>query len=142
MAPTRIALTLSAALLAGCSVFGGRAAEEPGYSLVAEEGDFEIRRYPELVIARTTVAAEDRDAAVGTGFGRLFDYITGENGGWRDAPGREGGEIEMTAPVIVEDAEGGEIAMTAPVLVEGEGGAWTTAFVLPADATIETALIP
>jgi DNA gyrase inhibitor GyrI len=123
-------------LMAGCSVFGGKAAEEPPYEVLVNEGDFEIRRYAPMVVARTRVAGADRDEAVGTGFMRLFDYITGEN-----APGDE---IAMTAPVLSEPeaGEGEDIAMTAPVLQEKRAEGWEVAFVLPEDMTLDGAPRP
>ena len=131
----RTASALAAAVLtAGCSVFGGQAAPEPDYDVLVSEPPFEIRAYPALAVARTT-AESSRDRAVGRGFGRLFDYISGENLGER--------EIAMTAPVVTEP-DGTEIAMTAPVMTEEAGGdgRWTTMFVLPGDMTAETAPVP
>ena len=133
---TRIAILAAALLTAGCSVFGGRAAPEPDYSVVVSEPPFEIRAYPPLTVARTS-AGEDRDTAVRTGFGRLFDYISGEN-----APAED---IAMTAPVITEaEAEGEDIAMTAPVLTEEaeQEGRWEVMFVLPDGMTPDTAPRP
>ncbi|MEL7346914.1 MAG: heme-binding protein [Pseudomonadota bacterium] len=134
------ALALSA-VVTGCSVFGAPAAEEPPFSVTRQDGAIEIRDYAELVVVSTTVEADSRDSAVGQGFSRLFDYITGANAGSRD--------IAMTAPVIVADGEvalsveGAEIAMTAPVLVEESAGkAWTTVFVLPEAMTLDTAPLP
>jgi len=129
----------AAASLAGCSVFGGKAAEEPPYELVLKDGDFEIRDYAAMAVARTRVEAEDYRAAVGEGFGRLFGYITGDNTGEA--------EIEMTAPVLTEEAgtsgrEGAEISMTAPVLTEESAGGWDVTFVLPSEITAETAPRP
>lgn len=132
-------------LVAGCSVFGGKAADEPSHVVVRTEGEFEIRDYPALVVARVRQTGP-RDAAVGDGFGRLFNYITGANTGARD--------IAMTAPVITNPATpnpvitenpapGAEIAMTAPVLTTGDdAGGWETVFVLPADMTLATAPQP
>lgn len=135
--PRAGAFALSLAV-AGCSVFGAPAAEEPRFTVVETDGAIEIRDYPTIAIVKTTVAAESRDAAVGEGFGRLFDYITGANRGAR--------EIAMTAPVFVEGDAGTEIAMTAPVLVEEETAtgarAWTTVFVLPDAMTRDTAPVP
>ena len=126
---------LAAALLsAGCSVFGGRSAPEPAHDTVISEPPFEIRAYPALTVARTA-AGGDRDAAVRTGFSRLFDYISGAN-----APAED---IAMTAPVITEpEGEGAEIAMTAPVLTEEEAGRWQVMFVLPDGMSAETAPRP
>ncbi len=97
---------MTALMVAGCSVFGGKAAEETPYAVVEREGDFEIRQYDDYTIARTFVEASydtmDREA-----FGRLFDYITGDN------------------------TTEGEISMTAPVLMAQDGEGWWMAFVLP-----------
>ena len=122
----------SVALVAGCSVFGGKAAPEPDHRVEAADGDFQIRAYPALTVA-VTAAPGDWDDAVGTGFGRLFDYISGANAGSR--------EIAMTAPVVTE-REGEKIAMTAPVVTGRSGDGWRTAFVLPADMTAATAPAP
>lgn len=119
-------------MTAGCSVFGGRAAPEPDYETVVSDPPFEIREYPALPVARTS-ATGDRDAAVRTGFDRLFDYISGANEPARD--------IAMTAPVMTEP-EGEDIAMTAPVMTESDEGGWTVMFVLPEDFTAETAPRP
>ena len=134
---SRLALTtvlILSMMTAGCSVFGGRAAPEPGYETVVSEPPFEIREYPALTVARTS-ATGDRDAAVRTGFDRLFDYISGANEPARD--------IAMTAPVMTEpEGEGEDIAMTAPVMTEGDEGGWTVMFVLPEEFTAETAPRP
>lgn len=128
---TTIALTTC-----GCSVFGIRTTEEPEYTILTEDDDFEVREYASYVVAETTTQG-DYDDAETSAFYRLFDYISGENEGERS--------LAMTAPVLQEAAEGEELAMTAPVLIEessAEKSSWTMAFVLPADVTIDTAPIP
>src|SRR6056297_2896163 len=103
--------------VAACSVFGGAAAPEPEYSVVLAEPPLELRDYCELVVAKTPM----KDGS-GAAFGRLFDYISGENSGARD--------IAMTAPVLdTEGAGGAEIEMTAPVL-QGREGSRAMVFVL------------
>lgn len=116
--------------MAGCSVFGGRAADEPAYIVVRSDGDFEIRDYPAMVVA-TTVVEAPRGQAVGTGFGRLFDYISGANTG--------AAKIAMTAPVLTTPTK---LAMTAPVLTSDGPGGWQTSFILPAGTTLATAPQP
>ncbi|MEO1613712.1 MAG: heme-binding protein, partial [Pseudomonadota bacterium] len=100
------------------------------YEITARGEGFEVRVYPELVIAKTPSGTGENRA-----FRRLFDYISGANEGAR--------EISMTAPVLV--AGGTEIAMTAPVLGatgwDGSGGE-EMAFILPAAFTADTAPIP
>ncbi|MEM6676890.1 MAG: heme-binding protein [Pseudomonadota bacterium] len=125
-------LLLLALALAGCSVFGGKAAEEPAYEVERVSGDNHIRAYAGYAIAKTT-APGSRDEATRTGFLRLFDYITGDNKG--------AAEIAMTAPVLTEP-EGAEIAMTAPVLIDEQATGWQVVFVLPEGMTAETAPAP
>lgn len=98
--------------VAACSVFGGAAAPEPEYSVVLAAPPFELRDYCELVVAKTPMT----DGS-GAAFGRLFDYISGENSGARD------------------------IAMTAPVL-QDRYGTREMVFVLPDEMTLQTAPVP
>jgi hypothetical protein len=130
-------LTLAVSLFtAGCSVFGGKAADEPAYRVVQQDGKIEVREYDGFAVAETTVVAPF-DEATGTGFRRLFDYISGAN--------QSATKIEMTAPVLSEP-EGEKITMTAPVLAQPRNEmravtdssltpevdeSWTIAFVLP-----------
>lgn len=131
----RIGALVTGLVLAGCSVVGGKAAEEPAFRLIAEDGAFQIRDYPALTVARTVVETDERGPAVRKGFGRLFDYIQGANAG------RAG--IEMTAPVLTAPITKPEtIAMTAPVLSAPLGAGWETAFVLPQGMTAQTAPVP
>ncbi len=121
-------LVLSLAV-AGCSVFGAKAAPEPEFTQISLEAPFEVREYPELVLVKTSMTSEEDDA-----FMRLFRYISGANEGKR--------EIAMTAPVL-ENQSGTEIAMTAPVLQNTDEGAPTEmAFILTADFTADTAPVP
>lgn len=134
--PSRLSLPIVAAAgllgLAACSVVGGDAAPEPAFTVIRSEPPFEVRDYGGLVVAKTSMADGSRAA-----FGRLFDYISGENSGAR--------EIAMTAPVLnaAEGAasEGTEIAMTAPVF-QGTGDEREMIFVLTDNFTFETAPAP
>ena len=128
--PRTILALLAVTLTSACSVFGGPAAPEPSYSVVHTEGPFEIRDYPALIVVATPMEDGSSDA-----FGRLFDYISGENAG--DT------KIAMTAPVLQSAEEGTEIAMTAPVLQSfGADGIREMVFVLTDGFTLETAPIP
>lgn len=129
-------------MLSACSVFGGKAAEEPPHRVVLKEGAIQIRDYGAYTVAETVVN-DSFDAATRAGFGRLFDYISGDN--------RRSSKIEMTAPVVVTPDS---IAANAPVMAEpwpvagarsgldGAVAAWTIAFVLPVGMTAETAPAP
>ena len=148
MYPTTLANGLSAvaaALIVGaCSVFGGKAAEEPPYSIVLADGDIEVRAYDAYAVAWTT-APGSFDDAVEIGFQRLFRYITGANVSATD--------IHMTAPVLTEPdrLEAGALVAApqhagdgdAPATLVGAGiDGWSIGFVLPAGYTAATAPVP
>lgn len=85
-----------------------------GYEVVKSLDRVEIRRYPQVIIARVDGYGDD-------GFNLLFRFISGEN--------RQRAKVAMTAPVISE-----KIAMTTPV-ISTEG---SIAFVMPESYTSET----
>jgi len=108
------------------------AIEEPSYSVLATEGNFELRRYSSYIVAETTV--EGNFEAVGNeAFRRLAGYIGGKN--------RKKESISMTAPVSQKPASE-KIAMTAPVSQRGKNGQWRITFMMPSAYTLETLPIP
>ena len=138
---------VTATSVAACSVFGGKAADEPAYGVVVEDGDFQIREYGQYAVAET-VASPPFNYATRIGFRRLVRYISGANAGKR--------KIDMTAPVELEP-KGEKISMTAPVvlapgnaapagdapaLAGGDIESWTMAFVLPEGYTAANAPAP
>jgi len=92
--------------------------EQAKYIVVETVGRVEIRRYPEIVVARVEGYADG-------GFNILFRFISGAN--------VKKTKIAMTAPVISE-----RIAMTAPVLSDDT----SIAFVMPDKYTVETSPEP
>ena len=114
----------AAALLGGAVLYylKEKATEEPDYRTLRTDGDFEIRDYPEIVIAETIVHG-GRKAALSEGFSRLADYIF--------AKSRPGEQLAMTAPVM---QDGGDPMASDPPLFDDEieGGGWRTRFVMPA----------
>lgn len=112
-----IAAGTGIALVGAAAVYAQyRNTEEPEFTLVRAEGDFELRDYPSLVVAEVT-SSGDRQRASGASFRRLAAYIFAQ-----DRP--QGGEsIAMTAPVIQQ---------------ETDQGAWQMRFVMPAKYTLET----
>lgn len=109
------------------------ATEEPPFTLVVDDGAFQIRQYPPLTVAETEVTGTRR-AASSTGFRILADYIFGRN------TRRE--RIAMTAPVSQSPPTGEKIAMTAPVSQTGTGEAWVIQFTMPAGYTLDTLPTP
>ena len=84
--------------------------EEQAYEVVEAYPDFELRRYPEHVVAETRVTGSFERVGM-TSFGRLVGYIGGRN------------------------AQSEKVAMTAPVLQEAEdeqAGRYVVSFVMPA----------
>lgn len=103
--------------------------QEPPFEVVQQDGDFEVRRYPQILLASVTVDG-DRSSAASRGFRLLADYIFGGN-----TPETK---IDMTAPVL-QEPEGQEIAMTAPVIQEPAGTSrWIVRFVMPEEFTLNT----
>jgi hypothetical protein len=99
---------LLAALVASvmASPEAAMAIEQPEYTVVRQDGAFELRRYAPYLLAETEVESGFMEAG-NVAFGRLFRYISGDN----------------TARA--------EIAMTAPVEQAREGGVYRVAFVVP-----------
>ena len=65
--------------------------ETPQYKLIKKKGNFEIRSYDEMVVARTSVNSDYKESTL-TGFRRIAGYIFGGND--------KEMKIAMTAPVI------------------------------------------
>jgi effector-binding domain-containing protein len=85
--------------------------EQQPYEVLEQYPDFELRRYPEHVVAETRV----RGSFEGVGnrsFMRLAGYINGRNNQSR--------KVAMTAPVVQEPDE-------------GSAGRYVVSFVMPAD---------
>lgn len=121
-----IARAIGGAIALLGSVVGAHAeTEQARYTVVDQQGAFELRAYEPAVVAEVT-AQGSRDEAVNAGFRILAAYIFGAN-----LPGTS---IAMTAPVTQE--AGRRIAMTAPVTQQGGQGAWTIRFIMPAGSML------
>ncbi|MCA9125875.1 MAG: heme-binding protein [Planctomycetales bacterium] len=88
--------------------------ESAEYKVIQSDGAFEIREYPDLILAATEskMDSQGRDGS----FMRLFQYISGAN--------KAGQKIEMTTPVFMEGEIGkSEVSMgfVMPKLVATEG---------------------
>ena len=87
--------------------FTARAAyETPEYTVVRRDGSIEIRDYPEIVVATTSMRLESQGD--GGSFRRLLGYISGKN--------EAGRKLAMTVPVFMEPdkAGGGEMGFVVP----------------------------
>ena len=122
---------LAGAAAAGMALLGGAVylwrenqTEEPDFRALLTEGDFQIRDYPELVVAETVVEGPRKDA-LGEGFRRLADYIF--------AKSRDGEELPMTVPVMQDS--GDPMASDPPLFDDELEGAWRTRFVMTAGRT-------
>jgi DNA gyrase inhibitor GyrI len=112
---------------AGVALLGGavfyylqeRSTEEPDYRTLRTDGEFQIRDYPELVIAETIVHGP-RKQALGEGFRRLADYIF--------AKSRPGEPLPMTVPVMQDS--GDPMASDPPLFDDEIEGGWRTRFVM------------
>ena len=117
------------ATLAGTAM----AVEEPAFTQVLREGDFELRDYPALVAAEATVAGDQKEAA-NKGFRLLAGYIFGAN--------KRRQKIAMTAPVA-QQAASEKIAMTAPVAQsQTAAGTWVVRFIMPKAYSLQTLPVP
>ena len=72
--------------------FGSRV-EQADYTVTKQMSDYEIREYPEHIVAQTTVSGTSRNS-MGGGFGIVAGYIFGGN--------TKKESISMTAPVIAQ----------------------------------------
>ena len=112
---------LASLFLAGCSMVGVRNSAEAAYTLILQDGDFEIRLYQPMLVAETVINADYTNSG-SIGFNRLAGYIFGNN--------RQREKIAMTTPVYREP-QGEKIAMTAPVLQQQVADEWLMTFVMP-----------
>lgn len=98
--------------------------EQQAYDVIAVYHGFELRRYPEHVVAEITVEGSFESAG-NKAFMPLASYIGGRN--------RHGSKMAMTAPVIQETGHSERLAMTAPVIQEpaARSGRHVVSFVMP-----------
>lgn len=108
------------------------ATAEPGYQVVRQLGEIEIRQYEPYAVAEVLINAPSEDAG-NEGFRILAAYIFGKNKGER--------KLEMTAPVTQTPVPV-KLEMTAPVTVTPATGGYRVQFVLPKGVSAESAPQP
>ncbi len=129
-AARRALVVASAAVVTAC----GGGVKEPAYAVSKSAEGFELRTYPQRVVAETRVEGDFGEAG-DEGFRRLAGYIFGKN--------RAGTKLAMTAPVAMSSAAvGTRIPMTAPVAQRPQGAAWVVAFTMPEGETLATLPVP
>jgi peptide-methionine (S)-S-oxide reductase len=124
-----IAFAVIMVLWSAWGFFGSRV-EQAEYTVVQKMNGYEIREYPERILAQTTVQGPYGDS-MNSGFSIIAGYIFGGN------TSKE--SISMTAPVIAQKAK---ISMTAPVIATTEGESQTISFGMPRSYTLETLPTP
>jgi hypothetical protein len=103
------------------------AAEEPKFTVEKKGSRYEIRTYPDVLVAEMEIDGDFENAG-NAGFRILADYIFGNN------QAKE--KIDMTAPVAQVKSE--KIAMTAPVSMSASGQGFVIQFTMPAKYTLNT----
>lgn len=106
--------------------------EQQPYDVVRTTPGYELRRYPQHVVAETVITDASFEDASSRAFRSLFGYISGENTAAQS--------IAMTAPVVQQQSA--RVAMTAPVVQEESADGFVVAFVLPAGMSEATAPAP
>lgn len=102
-----VAVLLSGFIYLGWKFTARSAYESAEYSVLDSDGAFEIREYPDLMLATTDMGSQSLN---GDGsFGRLFQYISGRN--------EEKQKVAMTTPVFMgmdSDQSSGEMGFVIP----------------------------
>ncbi|MHA6524731.1 SOUL family heme-binding protein [Tessaracoccus sp. G1721] len=107
--------------------------EQQPYEVLRRFPRFEVRRYPEHLVAEVEVDGSFTGAG-NQAFGTLVAFISGRNSAQ--------GKVAMTAPVVQEQASA-RIKMTAPVVQQsGAADRHVVAFVMPAEYSLETLPTP
>jgi hypothetical protein len=121
-----------------CSLFGSGSEEQPAYTIILEDDNYEIRLYAPYIAAKTKIDGDFKEAQ-SAGFRILAGYIFGKN--------KSKDKISMTAPVVQKQESPNEkISMTAPVIMKPEKtntkGPWIMTFTMPSKYTLESLPIP
>lgn len=103
-------------------VFGIRLDEEAGYEILKEDGPFEIRRYDDLVFAKTSVDADFTKAGE-VCFKRLAGYVFGRNHFHEN--------FSKPGTPSTRATEHHVMSMTTPIFQGHDAHGWTMSFVLP-----------
>lgn len=123
MWPLIVVAVVSTVAYFGWKLTFRNAYESASYVVVESDGPYQIREYPDLVLASTPMNRERRDDG---SFMRLFQYISGRN-----IPEQK---VAMTVPVFMERGDpssGGSMGFVMPEEVALQGAP------VPADERVE-----
>ena len=120
----RFSVLLAALIVYSTASVPAMSYEEPEYTSVKKTDVYEVRQYKKRTVAEITYREE------GSGFGLLFDYISGANKGSK--------EVEMTIPVT----QSKKIDMTVPVTQSANDGEMSMRFFLPTQYSKQNAPAP
>lgn len=106
-----------------------QAIEQPKFTVVQTNADYEIRKYEPYIVAEVVVPGPESEAG-GQAFSLLGGYIFGKNKGER--------KLEMTAPVVQTPVAPAKIEMTAPVVQTPTASGFLVQFMMPSAYTLAT----
>lgn len=112
------ALGISVATAAVVYIYSRATIEIPAYVIERQDDGFEVRTYPELILAQVTVERGSRGVAVRSAFSPLARYI------------------------FASDRPGEKIAMTAPVMQLAKEEWWIVSFIMPSGMDLQDLPIP
>ena len=115
--PQKMSIPLKEKIKSIPGIFGIRLYENPPHKILKQETDFEVRKYSELLVAKTLIAST-YEVSSKSSFKRLAGYLFGGNQTHK------------------------RMSMTAPVFIENKSGGWLMTFVLPKQLDFDSLPIP
>jgi hypothetical protein len=86
--------------------FNNKGIETPEYEVLKKYGDVEIRKYPNMLVAKTALSNNSFENAGSNGFRTIANYIFGGNEGNQ--------KIAMTAPVVMSMGDSASMYFVMP----------------------------
>lgn len=86
--------------------FSNKGIETPEYEVLKKYGDVEIRKYPNMLVAKTALSNNSFENAGSNGFRTIANYIFGGNEGNQ--------KIAMTAPVVMSMGDSASMYFVMP----------------------------
>lgn len=86
--------------------FSNKGIETPDYEVLKRYNDVEIRKYPSMIVAKTSLTNNSFENAGNTGFRTIANYIFGGN--------ENNQKIAMTAPVVMSMGDSASMYFVMP----------------------------